>query len=283
MKKYISLVIVLGFIMLSPQKLISSVFYIKLSLGISYGGYINDLWTNTTNYFIQATEKEANKHIPVNGFCEFVFPVYRNFSLSVGAGYISKALKGSRGIFAFPDTGDFTGNFVSIPEFHFQSFPVLFTALWTYQVQLEARICILGGIGYYFGKFDIYKHDITYNLQDSLSTLNYFPASYSGNANSIGYHAGAGFEMDIERNVFFFIESLYRRVNFKKFTKDFGVDKESPAYAIIKEQIGESAAESIFLHFINLGGDEDWGDIYYTISNIVLSEFIIRAGFRIGF
>ncbi len=81
----------------------------------------------------------------------------------------------------------------------------------------------------------------------------------------------------------FFIESLYRRVNFKKFIKDFGIDRESPAYAIIREQIGESATESIFLRYVNLGGDEDWGDIYYSITNIVLSEFIIRAGFRIGF
>ncbi len=60
-KKYISLVIVLGFIILSPQKLISSVFYIKLSIGLSYGGNINDLWTTTTNYFIQGTEKESKK------------------------------------------------------------------------------------------------------------------------------------------------------------------------------------------------------------------------------
>ena len=283
MKKPILLVIVLGFIMLSPQKLISSVFYIKLSLGISYGGYINDLYTNTTNYFIQATEKEANKHITVNGFCEFVFPVYRNFSLSVGAGYISKALKGSRGIFAFPDTGAITGDFVSTPELHFQSFPVLFTAQLAYPVLLKAQVYILGGVGFYFSKFSIYNHHITYNLQGPLSSLSYFPTNYRGNVNSIGYHAGAGFELDIERNVFFFIEALYRRVNFKKFTKDLGIDEESPAYAMLKEQLGESAAESIFLHFINMGGDEDWGDIYYTISNIVLSEFIIRAGFRIGF
>jgi len=269
--------------MLSPQKLISSVFDIKLSLGISYGGSINDLWTNTTNYFVQATEKEANKHITVNGFCEFVFPVYRNFSLSVGAGYISKGLKGSRGIFAFPNTSIFTGDFVSTPEFHFQSFPVLFTAMWTYLVMLEARVYILGGIGYYFSKFNIFNHHITYNLQDPHSTLSYFPTNYRGSSNSIGYHGGAGFEIDIERNIFFFIESLYRRVDFKKFTNELGIDKESPVHAIIKEQLGESAAESTFLHYINWGGDEEWGDIYYSISNIILSEFIIRVGFRIGF
>lgn len=282
-KKYISLVIVFGFIIFSPPKLISSVFYIKLSLGLSYGGNINDLWTNTTNYFIQGTEKDAKKHSTVNGFCEFVFPVHQNFNLSVGAGYISKGLNGSRGIFAFPNTSGFTGDFVITPEFHFQSFPVLFTALWTYPVWLEARLYILGGFGYYFSKFNIYSYNITYNLQDPLSTLNYFPTDFRGKANSIGYHAGAGYEIDIERNVSFFIESFYRRVNFKKFKKDFGIDKESPVYAMIREQLGESATESVFLYFINWGEDEDWGDIIYTISNIVLSEFIIRVGFRIGF
>ena len=59
LKKYISVIIVLGFIVLSPQKLISEKFSIKFGMGLSYGGRINDIWTMTTNYFTPGTEREA--------------------------------------------------------------------------------------------------------------------------------------------------------------------------------------------------------------------------------
>ena len=252
-------------------------------MGLSYGGRVNDIWTTTTDYFVQGTDKDVKKFSTVQLFVDIVFPVYRNFSLSVGAGHFSKILSGTKGLFTLPDSSDGSGDFFSTPEFHFQSIPVLITAQWTYIVWPGTRVYVLGGIGYYFSKFNIYNHDITYNLQEPDSTLNYFPLDYHGRAGSLGYHGGAGFEVYMGNNFFFFIESVYRSVKFKKFESNFAIDGSSEAYNIVKEQLGETVAESTFLYFINLGGDEIWGDIIYSISNIFLSEIIFQAGIRISF
>jgi len=275
--------LILGFIVLSPQKLLSNVFSIKLGMGLSYGGHVNDIWTTTTDYFIQGTDKDVKRFSTVQMFVEIVFPVSRNFSLSVGAGNFSKTLKGTKGIFTLPDSSEVSGDFFSTPEFHFQSIPVLVTAAWSYSVWPEAQVYVLGGVGYYFSKFNIYNHNITYNLQEPSSMLNYFPLDYRGSADSWGYHGGAGFEVNMGGNFFFFIESVYRSVKFKKLKNIFAIDKRSDAYDIVKEQLGESAAESTFIYFINWGGDENWGDIVYSINNIFLSEIIFRAGLRIRF
>ena len=283
MKKYFFSLIVLGVLVLNPQNLISDKFSIKLGVGLSYGGRINDLWTTTTNYFIQGTEKEVKKFSTVQKFIEIVFPVYRNFSLSVGVGHFSKILSGTKGLFTLPDTSGLTGDFFSTPEFHFQSLPVFATAAWTYPVWSGAYVYVLGGIGYYFSKFNIYNHDFTYNLQEPSSTLNYFPLDYHGRTGSMGYHGGAGFEVYIGENYFFFIESVYRSVKFKKFESNFAIDEESASYDIVKEKLGESAAESTFLYFINLGGEKIWGDIVYSINDIFLTEIIFQAGLRIRF
>jgi hypothetical protein len=47
--------------------------------------------------------------------------------------------------------------------------------------------------------------------------------------------------------------------------------------------LGDSAAESTFLYYYNWGGDEEWGDIIYSINNILLSEIILRMGIRVKF
>ncbi|MFC2167314.1 hypothetical protein ACFLQZ_05050 [Acidobacteriota bacterium] len=259
MKKNISLIIILGFFVLSPQKLLSNVFSIKFGMGLSYGGRINDLWTTTSNYFIQGTGRDVKKFSTVQMFAEIVFPVSRNFNLSVGIGNFSKVLRGTKGIFTLPDTSALTGDFYSTPELHFQSIPVFMTAQWGYSVWPEAHVYVLGGIGYYFSKFNIYNHDITYNLQGSSSTLNYFPLDYRGRTRSMGYHGGAGFEVYMGNNFFFFVESVYRGVKFKKLENIFAIDERSDAYNIVKEQLGESVAESTFLYFINWGGRKKLG------------------------
>ncbi|MCJ7579176.1 MAG: hypothetical protein MUP98_01415, partial [Candidatus Aminicenantes bacterium] len=225
MRKNIFLMFILGFIVLSPINLVSNVFSIKLGMGLSFGGHINDLWTTTTNYFIQGTDKDVKKFSTVQMFAEIVFPVSRNFSLSLGAGHFSKIQRGTKGLFTLPDGSDMSGDFFSTPEFHFQSFPVFATAQWAYTVWPEAHVYVLGGVGYYISKFNIYNHDFTYHLQEPFSTLNYFPLDYHGRTGSMGYHGGVGFEAYIGENFFFFIESVYRSVKFKKLESIFAIDE----------------------------------------------------------
>ncbi|MFC2161370.1 hypothetical protein ACFLRX_06940 [Acidobacteriota bacterium] len=283
MKKTIFLGFILGFIFLSPQNLISEKFSIKIGAGLSFGGTISDLWSTTTEYFIQRIDKDVKKFSTTQIFAEIVFPVYQNFSLSVGAGNFSKILKGTKGVFTLPPSSEFSGDFFSTPEIHFQSIPILVTATWSYTVWPESKVYILGGVGYYISELNIYDHLISYDFQDPSKTLNYFPLDYHGRTSSLGYHGGVGFDVYTGNNFFFFVESVYRSVKFKKFESIFTIDSRSRAYDIVKEQLGESVAESTFLHFLNWGGDEIWGEIFYSINNIFLSEIIFQAGLRIRF
>lgn len=283
LKRYISVIFLLGFIVLSPQNLVSNVVSIKFSMGLSYGGRINDIWTPTTDYFIQGTEREGKNLYTIQKFVEIVFPVFHNFSLSVGVGHFSKILSGTKGIFTLPNSSDVSGDFFSTPEFHFQSIPVLITSQWAYPVWAEAQVYVFGGIGYYFSKFNIYNHNLTYSFQEPNSILNYYAQDYRGRTDSLGYHGGVGFEVSMDNTFLFFIETVYRSVKFKKLESIFPVDERSDAYNFIKENLGESVVESTFLHFANWSGKEIYGDIIYSINNIFLSELIFQAGLRIKF
>lgn len=270
MKKYTFFLLFLGFVLLSPLKLFSNTdtVSIKLSLGLSRGGYIDDKWAPSTDYFIQGTDVDVKKYNSVQKSIEIFFPVFRNFSLSVGVGHFSKLMRATKGIFTLPSSSELSGDFFSSPEIHFESIPILITAKWTYTVWPEAFVYVFGGFGYYFSKFNIYKHDMTYNLQQPYATLNYFPLDYHGRTESLGYHGGTGFEIYAGSSIFFFIETVYRRVVFN---------------TIERTSDGEKGEGLIFLYFSNLGGEEIWGDIAYRINSIVLSEIILQAGVRINF
>lgn len=283
MKKYISLFIALGLMAQFPQKLTANFFSIKPSAGISYGGKIMDRWSLTSDYFNFRPEDNIDKSATVNITFELVFSLFENFSISVGAGYISKGINGRTAVFSFPDTADPGGDFYSSPQFHFKSIFGLLSAQWTFPLSREANGYILGGIGYYSSQFNNYDKNIYYSSRYSDFSLYFFPIAFKARSNSIGYHGGAGAEVELDMNVFFFVEGLYRRVNFKDLIKSNGESGESPYQEYIDGILGEEKAESVFLFYRNTGPEAQWGDLFYSIDNILLSEIVIRIGMRISF
>jgi opacity protein-like surface antigen len=283
LKKYISLILVLGFMAHYPQKLAASFFTIKPNIGISYGGSISDTWTTTSNYFNYRAEKNVDKSFTVNGSFELVFSLFRNFSLSAGGGYISKGMNGTRGVFSFPGTTDLRGDFFATPQYNFKAFFGILSAQWTFPVFRESNVYILGGLGYYFAKFDNNDKHIYYSNRFSDIEVYYFPIAFNGRSNSVGYHAGAGIEVELDSNVFFYFESRYRRVNFKDIDISFDKTGDSTYHTFIRNKLGDEAAESVFIYYLDTGPNKEWGDLVYSINNLLLSEIVLSIGMRIGF
>jgi opacity protein-like surface antigen len=103
-----------------------------------------------------------------------------------------------------------------------------------------ADFFITGGAGYYLGKIEnnmTFQEDEKYQADYYSSADGSYLYSYleeyssdltetvEAKCNTIGYHAGAGFSINLSPNLSFVIEGFYRYVNFKKWEVDYTYDE----------------------------------------------------------
>jgi hypothetical protein len=261
----------------------SSQFEIKLGLGFSSYGKVEDTWVMTTNFYdlhISSGEKTA---MPLDVSIELIYQLNPNFGLSIGTGYMSRGISGTLGRFSFPEGSSLSGDFSSNPFTDSRLYPVYLSAIWSYPVMLEGDIYILGGLGLYFGRIKCLDAYLQYNLQESENQWGYFDWKYKSNFNSLGYHGGIGFEYEVSNKASLFVEAIYRIVNIRKFNSIHTDVEESRIFDILGDEIKGLADKSTFLYAQRLGGEEAWGDIVYRITNLNYSGISLRLGFKYTF
>jgi hypothetical protein len=277
------LVFLLSVPLVCPLNLEASHLKLKLGLGFSSYGKVEDTWVMTTNFYdlhISSGEKTA---MPLDVTIEIVYKFGPNFGLSFGTGYISKGISGTLGRFSFPKGSGPSGDFSSNPLIDSRLYPVYLSAIWSYPVMLEGEIYILGGLGYYFGRIKCLDAYLQYNLQESENQWGYFDWKYKSNFNSLGYHGGIGFEYEVSNKASLFIEAIYRIVNIRKFNSIHTDVEESRIFDILGDEIKGLAGKSTFLYAQRFGGEEAWGDIVYRITNLNYSGISLRLGFKFQF
>lgn len=275
---------ILCFLFICPLNLESRQIFIKLAAGISLREDVHDSWHPTTSYYDYGATKGEKTYPPsFNFFLELGYQLNPNISFSLGAGSFSNGLCGSTGQFKHPATSDFSGDFSYSPEFNLVVYPLYLTVTYSYPVFLSARLNVLGGVGYYFGKVNCISENQESEAPGPLFEWSYFHWKYRGTTNTIGYHAGVGFEIDLSMKTFFFAEALYRSVGFNKF--EITSSNVSPSSPIAKEiGTGEGlGGSSTFFYAQRKSGDEVLGDIDYRISEFDCSGFVFRSGIKFRF
>ena len=250
--------------LLFPLHLQGKQFFVKLAFGLAAGGNVKDNLLTQSEYssYISMGQEERSS-LGQDLYLEFIYQISPHIGLSVGYGYTSKTLKGKTAQFTPP--GNIEGDFTLSPEFASEAIPICFSAIFSYPASPSLRISFVGGVGYYFGTFESKSKWQAPSLP-GFSTYGYSSWNFKGKDNTIGYHVGAGFDMDLSWNLFLAVDALYRIVNFNNIKSSGDVGDDTTLF---------------YLRFLE--GDEVSMDIDYRITQVNLSGFSVRAGFKFKF
>ena len=282
MEKFIPILIAL-LVFFSPANLESNQLELKLGLGFSSYGKIEDTWVMTTSFYDLHLSKGEKTGLPLDASIELVYQFNANFGLSIGTGYISKGISGSLGRFSIPRGSSLGGDFAYNPLFSSDLYPLYLSAIWSYPIMLNGEIFVLGGLAYYYGKISCVSTYVEHNLNDPGNLWNYSYWLYKSNFNSLGYHAGIGFEYDVSNRSSLFVEAIYRILNIRNFDSVSKIDEASGIFDILGDEIQKLEGKSTFMYVQRFGGEEAWGDIFYRISNLNFSGLSFRVGVKFKF
>lgn len=264
-RKFFSLIFFMLFL-LFPLHLQGKKFFVKLAFGLASGGNVEDTLLTQSEYshYISMGE-EKRSSLGQDLYLEFIYQITPHISLSVGNGYTSKMLKGKTAQFTSPESSHIEGGFTLSPEFASEAIPICFSVIFSYPASPSLWINFAGGVGYYFGTFES-KSEWQAPSLPGFSTWEFRSWNFKGKANTIGYHVGAGFDIDLSWNLFLAVDALYRIVNFNN----------------IKSS-GDVGGDTTFFYLRFFEGDEVSMDIDYRIPQVSLSGFSVRAGFKFKF
>ncbi len=283
MRKYVYPIIIV-LILLNPIILASKQLYVKMSLGVSTGGDITDSWhldSQLYDYTLSPGEKaESGMDLAL----EAIFNLNPNFGLSLGTGLISRSMSGRPSHFIPFGQDEPVDSFDLSPKLSSNMTPVYLTAVLSIPMKSLFQVNFFGGIGYYFGHVKGTKIVELYEEADNPSMIaNRLLWKYESSVNGLGYHAGAGIDIDLRGDMNFFVEGLYRAVDFEEFnTSVLKVTNAAPANAagVIGENLGE---ETTLFYAQKVFAVEEEKNIDYRISRLDVSGFSVRVGIKFGF
>ncbi len=262
MKKRI-LLLILVVIFLLPAHLQAKSLFIKMSLGITLGGDMDDILI-TRPEFADYISIGQDKNIKLGQgvYMELIYQVSRHISFSVRNGYLYKLLTGNTAEFEPPT---FKVKYVITPEFSAEAIPICFSAVFTYPIRGSFQINITGGLGYYFGTFES-KSKWRSPDYPGYTTLEDRSWNFKGSSRAIGYHLGAGFDFGLYENLFLTLDALYRTVNFNS----------------IKSE-AELGVETTFFYLEFFEGKHTQIDFDYRVNQVSLSGLSIQGGVKFRF
>jgi hypothetical protein len=174
-------------------------------------------------------------------------------------------IKGTTTQFTPPESSNIEANFTLSPEFASEAIPVCCSVIFSFPLSTSFRVNFTGGVGYYFGTFEG-KSEWKAPSFPGFTSWEYRSWNFSGKANAIGYHMGAGVDLDISWNMLLSVDAFYKIVNFNN----------------IKSS-GELGDDTTFFYLRFYEMAEDFTDLDYRVSRVSLSGLSLRAGFKFKF
>ena len=287
MKKYVFPVI-LSFLLFCPFRVESKQLYLKVAFGLFSGGNVTDSWQLNPEYY-DYTFTQGEKTKPgLDWSLEFIIQLNRNISISLGTGYISRSLSGNAGQFILLDqTNEAVESFSCFPKLSSEMFPIYLTAILSFPLKPSVQLNFLGGMGYYLGNIKAAKFvEVWEEYYNPAMIANRLVWKFESKANALGFHAGAGIDMALPLNMYFFIETLYRAASFKKFKTSVQKIRDG-IQVIFAGQIGETGEglgeDSTFFYAQKIKDVEEQKDIDYRVSRFNYAGFTFRAGLKFKF
>lgn len=274
MKKYAFLVI-FAILLLSPFHLHADRLAIKMSFGLASGGQVEGQAVSTTGFFDYQAAEPENPGQGMEYSLEVSYQLNTNLAFSLGFGFLNKSMRGHTGIFT--DDQIMLATFWYEPKLTSEIYPMTLSGIFSFPLSDSFSLSLQGGLGYYFGKTEVTDPKKVVYTDNPDYFWYHFTWVMESSINTIGYHAGGGIDIKLGGGLIIALEALYRIVSFKNF-------ETSVVQSLITYNPPEGLwPNSSFLYAEQAGGDVEMGDIDYTVSNLSLTGFVLKAGFKLRF
>lgn len=255
-QKFFLILFLLSIISLPPNLYAKKKMYLKLSFGLSKGGFIEDALPSPSQFSeYVVVSRETHSNIGLDVYVEFIYHLNSYLSVSLGYGYISKRLIGKT--FEY-DRLDSDLIFSVCPEFYTEVTPFCGSLSLSFPLSSSIQINFYGGAGFYLMNCEG-------RSAWEMGSSGWTTFSFDGSSSQIGYHFGAGFDKKLAVNFFLSIDAEYKIVNFKEIESE----ELSGAYQTYR--------------FIQWFMSETITDFNYQISEVGLTGLSIRVGIKFKF
>mgnify|MGYP000462921360 CR=1 FL=1 len=257
--------------------------FVSFGLGTLLGGGFSDTWQSTTDFFKQSIQPTKKSGTGIEFYAEMIFMVNDNFGLAIGGTYLNRSMTGSQGTFRFPETSELQGNFSYTPELTTSIMPIYASFIYSAPFLYKARLNLAVGVDYYFGRMRCYYENLDFDFSKEFSGWNYYAHLYeTTDMKTMGYHVGVGLELELSSNSFFMLEIFYRNAKFKDYSTNV---KEGANLPFMGGETGGETQEGqkVFLFGQKYTGEEEWGDVIYSINSLDLTSLSFRGGIKIRF
>ena len=248
-----------------------------------WGEQKEEKWFTTSDYFLIETTSQGKIRSGNDLSLDIVLHFHPNFSLSLGGEYISRPFNGSKAEFTYPSSSQVQGTAAYTPIMNTQLYGVSASLIITKHLTAALYLKVIGGGSYYFGKLSC--DGDTFEFPTSRRTgisWPYFSFSYKSKLKNTGYHAGTGLDLGLSEKAFFFLEFLYRFIQFDDINT-YNIYDVTPFNTDPSEEKEKFGEDNTFIYLYRMGGEEAMGEMDYRISNLNMSGFVVRIGLRFGF
>jgi len=206
MKKTVLFLCILCVVLLPG--LLKGDFYIKVNFGLKSKAKIQETFNvpeEYAQYIALGDGRKSGQGYQV--LVEFQYQVNPYLTFSLGNGYCGYSFQGDNVDFSLANHLD---AYSVIPEIRFDTVPVLVSVILSYPLSPKFQMFCLAGAGIYFGSLE------------GKAFRQYFPEgfrfeqtiNYSGSSNSLGFHFGGGFDIELSEIFILCFEALYTLVDF---------------------------------------------------------------------
>ena len=212
---------------------------IKVGLRLMGGGFmlmkndINDHLQGYNDYFNDIPGSTVKSEFePIKTGMDFSGEILISFNpylgIGIGSGYISAGKESMQEVHLPQNTLEAT----VYPKF--SAIPVTLSLYFGIPVGRAVKIMFNAGGGYYMGKIDWEKYQIT-------DSVHFYEETWSAKPEALGFHGGLHFEFGFTRNSAFVIGAKGRYVKFKDISGNLEWERRSPLFG--NETVSEENAK----------------------------------------
>lgn len=243
----------------------------------------NDAWFSASDYFLQENIPQGHIQAGSDLSLDIVFRFHENFSFSIGGEYISRPFDGTKIEFTYPSSSEIQGTAAYTPIMNTQLYVIPVSLIFSKHLTAALYLKVIGGGAYYFGKLNC--DGDAFELPDQRrSGINwpYISFLYKSKIKNAGFHIGTGLDLGLSEKSFFFVEFLYRLIQFDDINT-YSIYEATPLDPDPSEETVKYGEKTTFIYLYKMGGLEAMGDMDYRITKLDMSGLAIRIGLRFGF
>lgn len=259
--------------------------FVKMAFGLIRGGIVDGAGDSLNGYFDIQHLEPRKLSIGMDLSLETLYQFSSRFGVSLGFCFTKQMPEGPSAMFIPPEGSVMAENFQLSPVFSSEIYSVYINGIYFLPLTSSHQIYVFGGTGYYLGQFMCGRDARDVEFRYYNFKKEFFSWSYESNANTFGYHIGAGLDIGFPNNLYLSIEGLYRAVSFSIHNTSVIYDSRWSGFPfpVDYEEADSFGEDSTFFYGYRTDKNAAEGDIQYNVNSFDFSGFTLRLALKFKF